>query len=259
MTDQHKEQYTEALGSFQKSVRVALEVHAKVRNLPLQGVSPAARLMFARIFFISANILRLCPNIENEDDIWDFTSIAILARSLFESVMFFRYFCEPGDADEWIARMILMHLHDRSERARLFAVLGRSEDVKGFTGEAEELRRLLQNNGFFQRPGERTQKLLLNGYNPALITLREMGDKYARSEETWVFYQLLSSYAHSHPIGFMRNSEERRDGLPNDTDKMYIPGVLSWLATLLDGATVAFQQIPAGLCVEDFPAPSGSA
>lgn len=246
MTDQHKEQYTEALGTFQKSVRIALEVHAKARNLPLQGVTPTARLMFARIFFISASILRLCPKIENEHDIWDFTSIAILARSLFESVMFFRYFCEPGDADEWVARLMLMHLHDRCERVRLFAEMGRPEDVKGFAGETEELRRLLQNNGFFQTLGERTQKSLLNGYNPALITLREMGDKYAPSEHTWVFYQLLSSYVHSHPVGFMRNSEERRDGLANDTDKMYIPGVLSWLATLLDGATIAFRHVPAG-------------
>jgi hypothetical protein len=175
------------------------------------------------------------------------TSIAILARSLFEEVMFFRYFCEPGDADEWVARMMLMHLHDRCERVRLFAEMGKPEDVTGFTGEAEELRRLLKSNGFFQKLDERTQKSLLNGYNPALITLREMGDKYAPSEHTWAFYQLLSSYAHSHPIGFMRNSEERRDGLPNETDKTYVPGVLSWLATLLDDATKVFQQIPAGV------------
>jgi hypothetical protein len=101
---QYKEQYTKGLESFQRSVRNALEFHAKVRNLPLQGVSPTARLMFARIFFISTSILRPCPKNENERTIWDFTSIAILAGSLFEAVMFFRYFCEPGDADEWVAR-----------------------------------------------------------------------------------------------------------------------------------------------------------
>ena len=104
MKAQYKEQYTKGLESFQRSVRNALEFHAKVRNLPLQGVSPTARLMFARIFFISTSILRLCPKNENERTIWDFTSIAILAGSLFEAVMFFRYFCEPGDADEWVAR-----------------------------------------------------------------------------------------------------------------------------------------------------------
>ena len=125
MTDQYKEQYTEGMRCFTKSVHCALDFHAKVRNLPLQGVSPSARLMFARIFFLSSSILRLCPKIEEEHGIWDFTSIAILARSLFESIMFFRYFCAAGNADEWMARMMLMHLHDRCERARLFAEMGR--------------------------------------------------------------------------------------------------------------------------------------
>lgn len=184
MKDQYEEQYTKGLESFQKSVRNALEFHAKVRNLPLQGVSPTARLMFARIFFISASILRLCPKIENEQGIWDFTSIAILARSLFEAVMFFRYFCEPGDADEWVARMMLMQLHDRCERVRLFTEMSKSEDVIGFTGEAEELRRLLRKSGFFQKLDAPKQKSLLNGYNAAFITLREMGDRYAPSEDT---------------------------------------------------------------------------
>jgi hypothetical protein len=240
-----------SLESFQRSVRNALDFHARVRSLPLQGVSPTARLMFARIFFMSASILRLCPKIDTEKGIWDFTSIGILARSLFEAVMFFRYFCEPGDADEWVARMMLMHLHDRCERVRLFTEMGKLEDVTGFTDEAEELRKLLRRNGFFQKLDQPKQKLLLNGYNAAFITLRQMGEKYATTEHTWAFYQLLSSYAHSHPIGYMRNNSDRRDGLPNETDKVYIPGLLSWLATLLEDATEAFQQIPAGVSAED--------
>jgi hypothetical protein len=61
VTDQYKEQYTEGTRCFTKSVHCALDFHAKVRNLPLLGVSPSARLMFARIFFLSSSILRLCP------------------------------------------------------------------------------------------------------------------------------------------------------------------------------------------------------
>jgi uncharacterized protein DUF5677 len=254
MVDEHQSQYVKGLEAYKKSVGKALGFHARIRNLPLQGVSPTARLMFARIFFMSASILRLCPKVGEEKGIWDFTSIAILARSLFEAIMFFRYFCEPADADEWVARMMLMHLHDRCERVRLFTEMGKTEDVIGFTGEAEELRRLLRKNGFFQKLDEPKQKMLLNGYNPAFINLRTMGDKYSTSEHTWATYQFLSNYAHSHPVGFMRNSDERRDGLPNEPDKMYIPGVLYWLSTLLDEATKAFRRIPAGIATERFDA-----
>ena len=164
--------------------------------------------------------------------------------------MFFRYFCEPSDADEWVARMMLLHLHDRCTRIRLFTEINKPEDVIGFTSEAVELRELLRKNVFFQRLDESKQKLLLNGYSAGFMTLRQMGDKYAPSEETWAIYDFLSSYAHSYPAGFMRNDGYRRDGLPNETDKLYIPGVLSWLVKLLDDATNAFLQIPAGVPIE---------
>jgi hypothetical protein len=106
---------------------------------------------------------------------------------------------------------------------------------------------LLQKNGFFQKLDEQKKKRCLNGYNPAFLTLREMADKYAPPENTWAVYQLLSGYVHSYPIGFIGDSHERRDGLPNEKDKAYIPVVISWIATLLDDATAAFQKIPAGV------------
>lgn len=258
MKDQNEEQYVKALESFEKSVRGAVELHAKIRHLSLQGVSPTARLMFARICLMSTSILRLSPRTKNKRETWDFTSIAILARSLFEAIMFFRYFCEPSEADEWVARMMLLHLHDRCERIRLFTDLGKPDDVRGFTGEAEELREVLLTNGFFRRLDLLERKRLLNGYNAAFMTLRQMGDKYAPAENTWAIYQLLSSYAHSYPVGFMRNDSDRRDGLPNKKDKTYIPGVLSWLATLLDSATKAFLQIPAGVSTEGMDTKSSS-
>lgn len=124
------------------------------------------------------------------------------------------------------------------------------KDVSGFTSEAAELRELLRKNEFFRRIDEPRQKSLLNGYNAGFMTLRQMGDKYSPTEETWGTYEFLSSYAHSYPVGFMRNDEHRRDGLPNKKDKLYIPGLLSWLVTLLDNATNAFLQIPSGLRTE---------
>jgi hypothetical protein len=247
MDERLDEQYREALEVFQKTVIKAVEVHAKLRRAPLQGISPTAHLMFARITFMSTSVFRLCPKLKGEPEVWDFSSIAILSRSLFEAIMFFRYFCEPANADEWVARMILLHLHDRCERVRLFTDLGKPEDVAGFEGEAKAHREILQKNQFFQGLEASQQRTLLNGYNAAFLTLRQMGEKFATGDETWVQFQLLSNYAHSYPVGFMRNDEDRRDGLPNDTDKRYIPGVLFWLSSLLEGATGAFLALPSGI------------
>jgi hypothetical protein len=203
--------------------------------------------MFARITFLAGSISRLCPKVEEEDSIWDFTSIALLARSLFESILFFRYFTAPANPEEWVARMLMLHLHDRCERIRLFEKQKRTEDVAGFEGEALELKEILRNNLFFQSLEVKRQKEILNGSRASILTLSEMGDRYAPDNDTWTIHQLLSHYAHSHPVSFMRNDDHRRDGLANDTDKMYIPGVLVWLTSSLEGAIEAYGQIPSGL------------
>jgi hypothetical protein len=241
--DQLHLDYNEALSLFRKSVREAVELHAKIRHVPLQGVAPTARLMFARIMLLGANISKLCPTIEGEG-IWDFTSIALLARSLFESIMFFRYFVAPAEPDEWLARMLVLHLHDRCERVRLFEKLQKPEDVAGFQGEVLIHREILSNNAFFQRLDIKLQKELLSGFRASILTFNEMADKYATEEGTWAIYQMLSNYTHSYPISFMRNDDRRRDGLSNEKDKVYIPGVVRWLASLIDGAIKGYNEMP---------------
>jgi len=243
-------EYNEGLGAFCKSVYLAVEIHAKTRDSPFQGVAPSARLIYARICFLGVSIGRLCPRLGDEQDIWDFSSIGLPARSLFESIMFFEYFCDSSGPEEWMAKMLTMHLHDCCERARLFVALKKPEDVEEFTKEGEVLRGLLSKNAFFGGLEVKRQKELLNGYSASILTLRQMGDKYSLQEGTWTIYQFLSSYAHSFPVSFMRNNDSRRDGLPNDKDKMYIPGVLRWLAILLDHAAQSYLGIPTGIVGE---------
>jgi hypothetical protein len=240
-------EYSEALRLFRKSVVAAIQLHARVRNLPLQGVAPTARLMFARITFLACSISKLCPEVEDGRSIWDFTSIALLARSLFESILLFRYFAAPADPDEWMARMLVLHLHDRCERIRLFEKLKRTEDVTGFQGEVLNLKEFLRDNPFIQSLEVKRQKEILNGSRASILSLSEMGDRYAPDNDTWTIHQFLSHYAHSHPVSFMRNDDQRRDGLANDIDKMYIPGVLRWLASSIEGAIEAYGHIPSGL------------
>jgi hypothetical protein len=144
----------------------------------------------ARICFQGGSISRLCPKIEDEHDIWDFTSISVLVRSLFESIMFFEYFCDSTEPDEWLTKMLLMHFHHRCERVRLFTELKKPEDVAGFSGEAEVLRGQLCENAFFGRLEVSRQKELLNGYNPAILTLRQTADKYSPEEGSMTIFQI---------------------------------------------------------------------
>ena len=239
-------EYNEALRLFRNHVFNAIELHAKVRHVPLQGVAATARLMFARIMFLAGSISRLCPQTEDEKAIWDFTSIALLARSLFESILFFRYFVAPAGPDERTAKMLALHLHDRCERVRLFQKMQRDKDVAGFEEEVAVHLRILRENPYFESLEMKRQNEILNGSRASILTLSEMGERYAADDGVWVKYQFLSHYSHSHPVSFMRNDDQRRDGLPNDTDKLYIPSTLIWLAPLIEGAIKAYGELPIG-------------
>jgi hypothetical protein len=243
-------EYDEALLEFRKSVRKTIELHSKVRHLPLQGIALTACLMFARIMLIAGSISRLCPSINDDKSLWDFTSIAILLRALFEAILFFRYFIAPTNPDEWIARLMVLHLHDRCERVRLFEKLKSDKDIDGLQGEARELKKILSRNPFFQTLKVKCQKELLNGSRASILTLSEMGERYSPDNDTWPIYQFLSQYTHSHPVSFMRNDDKRRDGLANDMDKMYLPDLLRWLTKSIELAIEDYCHMPSGLSDE---------
>jgi hypothetical protein len=238
--------YANALRDYRKTITAVIELHAKSRHLPMQGVTHLTRLMFARLMLLGGNLSRLCPDAES-DALWDFSSIALLSRSLFEAILFFRYFIDETGLEEMLARVHVLHLYDNSERVRLFKKLGKDDEAAKFQGAVQYYRDLLKMNPFFKGLEINRQKELLNASRASLLNLSEMSEKYANDESTWVIHQLLSHYAHSHPLSFIRNDENRRDGLANRLDWMYIPGILRWLISLLEDAAKAYGQVRIGL------------
>jgi hypothetical protein len=242
--------YSIARDEFKKAVTSLVDLHARSRLIPMQGVAELARLMFARVVLLGGNALRLCPEASSEV-LWDFTSIALIVRCLFESVMFLRYFIEQASHDEMDTRLCLLYLYDASKRMNLFKQLRIEAEVSAYEGEVKRLRGLLIKKNFFLGLEEKRRKELLNCSRASVLTLREMGDRYAPDESTWVIFEFLSCYTHSHPMSFMRNNEDRRDGLANDLDKMYMPGILRWATSLIEAARNAYGKVRI-----DMPEPS---
>jgi hypothetical protein len=238
--------YANALRDYRKTIAAVIELHAKSRHLPMKGVAHLSRLMFARLMLLGGNLSRLCPDAESEG-LWDFSSIALLSRSLFEAILFFRYFIDETGLEEMRARVHVLHLYDNNERVRLFKKLGKNDEAAKFQGAVQHYRDILKGNPFFEGLEVKRQKELLNASRASLLTLSEMSDKYANDESTWVIHQLLSHYTHSHPLSFIRNDESRRDGLANRLDWMYIPGILRWLISLLENAAKAYGDLRIGL------------
>jgi hypothetical protein len=88
------------------------------------------------VMLLGGNLSRLCPDGESER-LCDFSSIALLSRSLFEAILFFRCFIDETGLEEMQARVHVLHLYDNSERVRLFKKRGQDD-------EAAELQRAAQ-------------------------------------------------------------------------------------------------------------------
>jgi hypothetical protein len=75
-------------------------------------------VLMVKVCNIGRSIVHLCPDRSNECAArhWDFSSIATLARNLFEAVAFFDHFAEPISDEEWNVRYLGMELNDNVNR-----------------------------------------------------------------------------------------------------------------------------------------------
>lgn len=192
-------------------------------------------IIFLRVVLISGSIRKLLPDIENQGQRpwWDFASFANLVRSLFELLLFFRYFTEPCGDDEWIAKLNLMQLNDCTERLRFFTTTKNDKQVKGFQAQQADLIQKLEANPVIQAMEEKERKQLLYGWRPSILSQREIATKLNIPEIFWSHYQFLSTYTHSLPMSFYRTFDQRRFGTENFIDRAYFIGQLDWITPIL--------------------------
>jgi hypothetical protein len=184
--------------------------------------------------------VKLLPDIDAQGGTsswWDFCSFGTLVRSLFEVLLFFRYFTEQCSDAEWLAKLNLMQLNDCTERIRYFTTTEDDEEVKGFQLEQEVLIRKLEANPVIQAIEAKQRKQLLYGWRPSILTQREIATKFNIPEKMWSHFQFLSSYTHSLPMSFYRTSDHKRDGTHNDVDRGYFAVTLSWIMEILKEST----------------------
>jgi hypothetical protein len=105
-------------------------------------------VIFLRIALISRSLHIILPDIDLKfpHSWWDFASFANLARSVFETLLYFRYFTEPCSNDEWAAKLKIMQLNDNVERMSYLATIGHTDESKiGELRKAELLEKLNAN------------------------------------------------------------------------------------------------------------------
>lgn len=219
--------------------------------------SPTGRHYFASVIFTSlitravtlVFIAPYSPWSKRTFEHWDYASVANVARTVMEMRLNYRYLCSQlVDEVEWDCRWNLFNLHDCTARIDLMTTLSNSEEVKGLSDQAEELRQRLRENAYFVRLAEKRQRELLRGKKAHLIALEDIAVDAGLELRTFkMMWQLMSSHVHALPFSFYRVGEARGTGVQTKAEEGYTTLLLSLVQVLLVGARDEFQEMFRGL------------
>ncbi|MGD0275080.1 MAG: DUF5677 domain-containing protein [Syntrophales bacterium] len=241
MPDQPSSQYFERLGALGSAVYSCIEVSHNCEGI----LSPTSRHFYASVLFTvlctrGVSLATVAPYskwAERLIEHWDFSSIAVLTRSILEIRIAFFYLCiEECSIEEWGCRWNLFNLHDCISRIRLFKLMETgTQDIIGFEAAAEELRVRLSSNSFFMNLTEKKRNRFIKGRYAYLHPLGDIAVRAGVKQQIfpWI-YHLLSSHVHGLPMSFYRMGDsERGRGVHSEVEENYTSLCLSLCTSLL--------------------------
>src|SRR5947209_6515621 len=164
---QAKEKYRQARRQFAADVLRAQRVSrgsAGIRSETAQHYW--ASVLFTRMVVTAISIQTLTPELRPNVH-WDFSAVASISRNLAECYLFFYFLCADNvPRVEKDARIILLNLHDRASRRKLFREFGEPDDAETAAAKADvhnDLVRKFMANAYFAGLPEKRQKELIRG------------------------------------------------------------------------------------------------
>jgi len=173
--------------------------------------------IFSKICLTGIAILKLLPkrafNMAPVDlEIWDISSVCILARSLIDTYNVFHYLIiEKVDKDELEFRFVLWNLHDVSERIKgLELMKSKRSEMNNLKQNLQNLREKLKNNNFYQKIDSKKQKDFIKGDKGIFLTNAKISENAGINPNYYrVAYKYLSQYVHTYPFSISQMAKFR--------------------------------------------------
>jgi hypothetical protein len=242
---EHFREYQAALSAYTVEVERISADSLAAANLRAGDQRYWASVLMIRLVAVASAILFICPDsVLNPDGLlWDFGGVAALIRSVFEAVLMLFYLgIEDVPEDEWKLRIAVVHLHDCTERIRLFYGYGMYDQLASFIPMATEFRRRIRENQAFASIFATTQKDILRGDRPTIFGKGEILKRIGEEPGPILnYYRFVSNYIHNFPFGFHRTGEQGRDLTINEVDVVYTGQALRWAAEWLSKAAQAYE------------------
>lgn len=190
---------------FKFALKLSKDTHG--RNVETRR-EEVASFIFAKIGLHTHSILRLTPRSsyntpDKELEVWDNTSIAVIARALIEAYYTFYYMAvDEIDQDEIDFRFVLWDYHSENRRlGKLQAIGSKHPDLKQLEKDVEELKKAVERHFHLNKIDKSRHKKILKGDVPTLLTNKKIAEKAGIDPNYHeATYNYLSSYIHTFPF-----------------------------------------------------------
>jgi len=244
-------EYDKSLRGFRNTVADCQAVSQRTGGRKTDERRWRASLLFTRLCVTAMSLLKILPESPLERSCeksrnplelhWDFTAVAVLARTLFENHLTLFYLgLEEVDEDEWLSRLNLMQLHDHYSRKATFGAGSEGDKSRDDSAVLVDLEQKLRAKRFFQSLTLSQQREFLKGKRPSFFSHEEILARMGRSNSQayMAVWRWWSSYIHSFPMSYYRMPEhDRGTGIENRSDKRNMAFALSIMAEELERAT----------------------
>lgn len=225
-SNKRKVEYIEALKTFERLVNSAITFSDASGGLYTTNLGIEATKVYTRITLNALTITSVLPeNRVNGTKLWDFPSIATLARTFLETCHRYLYLSEPNlNEQDASFRLKLYFFHMNSEKYRLYKELG--EDQKTLSDFEESLPKkkdaLMASPMYSALPKHIAEKVR-RGNTEMHLSDDAIAEKYSLLGGRFKpIYRLLSNHSHGAPFATYSQSNERGRGFENDTEVSYI-------------------------------------
>lgn len=192
--------------------------------------------IYTRLVLSGMTIRSILPaNQVNNSQLWDFPSVAVLARSLIEATHRYLYLVEPGvSPEEGEFRRKLYFYRINCEKYQLYSEKKDHEILKEFEEKLPKARAEITASSVYKGLDKNMAKRIRSGNADMHLTDAEVAKLTGLIDEHFGFYyRLLSIQAHGSPMATTSQSNTRGRGLENDAESFYLSLALRLLCRYL--------------------------
>ena len=184
----------------------------------------------------------LPENHVNRTQLWDFPSVASLARTFIETCHRYLYLSEHDlDPEDAAFRLKLHFFHMNSEKHRLYKEFGAGQDVlEDFEKNLPKSKAALIASPIYSSLSSEIAKKVGRGNTAMHFTNETVAEKHSLIDGRFKpIYRLLSNQSHGTPFATFSQSNERGRGIENSAEVNYISFIINLLNQYLSVVIVS--------------------